>query len=213
MHLGVRYLFIRSLLDSDLTACINVCVASLPPWYLNPWTLLFFLRRLQCFPSSHTFSTFPSQRLMAQQSPPIPLPSCRHLDFLAAAFPSLSLATACWIKHRCSRSQQNCRLHQIRLLLSYPITDGSSNLIQDLSRTNVTPCYSLKQMGPRSGVTDTAALCVRVNPMSFHQGLLFFLFWRRWKCEWLKRKENYKFKIKKVSSHTMYIDERFKSEV
>lgn len=85
------------------------------------------------------------------------LPDCRS--------PALPLATACWIKHCCSLSQQICLLHQIHLPSLYPITDGSSKLIQDLSRTNVTPCYCLKQMGPRSVLTDTSILSTWRKPM------------------------------------------------
>lgn len=55
----------------------------------------------------------------------------------------------------------------------YPITDGSSKLIQDLIRTNVTPCFCLKQMGPRSALTDKATLNTRGNKMSFYHSLIF----------------------------------------
>lgn len=69
------------------------------------------------------------------------LPDCR------SPLPLATAAADCWIKHCCSFSQQICRLHQIRLPLLYPITDGSSKLIQDLSWTNVTPCFLFKTNG------------------------------------------------------------------
>lgn len=119
------------------------------------------LQHLYTFSVSHTLSTFLSHRLMASQTPRClrPLSSVCFIpswlpDYLS---PSLPLATACWIKHRCSLSLSKSADYIKSAFTSlYPITDGSSKLIQDLSRTNVTPCFGLKQMGPRASLTDTS---------------------------------------------------------
>ena len=76
--------------------------------------------------------------------------------------------------------RESCRLHQIRLPSLYPITDGSSKLIQDLSRTNVTPCFCLKQIGPRSALTDTST-----------QNTWGEVFFAVALCSWKEREEKY----------------------
>lgn len=142
-------------LDCDLTASKPVGFTSCCDFQLSG-PPRHCLKHLYTFSLSHTFTTFPVSPSNGTSDPTTSLSAfLRSVSSQLTACLLLSLlATACWIKHCRSLSQQICRLHQIRRLSLYPITDGSSKLIQDLSRTNVTPCFCWKETGPRWTLTD-----------------------------------------------------------
>jgi len=131
-------------------------------WYWTHWTLFC----VSCSYIHFLYNTLLAPSCLAAYWHPRPLDVsvlfCQSVSsFLLpdCISPSLPFARACWIKHRCSLSQKICRLHQILLPSLYPITDGSSKLMQDLSWTNLTPCFFvsfLKQMRHRAGLEDTS---------------------------------------------------------
>lgn len=124
-------------LGYDLTVCSPItCFDAelIGPSSTSP-ALTFFL--------SHTFSTVsllngmldPSMSLSSFYSlfHPSWLPDC--------LFPPLPLATACWIKHCWSLSQRICRLQKNPPSLALSNYRWLFQTNQDLSRTNVTPCF------------------------------------------------------------------------
>lgn len=172
--------------------CQRTCLHLRPLfWSWTHWTPTSMSLALTHVFLSCTFSTFLSHCLMASPTRRClcPLSSVCFIppDFLTAVLLLFLWLQPAELNIAAALFQQICRLHQIRLPSLYPITDGSSKLIQDLSRTNVTPCFCFKQIVPRSALTVTSALNTWGNLTYF--AVTFCLFkeilrksTKRWSC-------------------------------
>lgn len=185
LHLGMWYLWfiwVTPVLQCGVSSSPWLwphcqCTCLLPYslfWYWTHQTPFHVSSTYIHFLLSHTFSTFLSHRLMASQTRCLcPLSSF----FIPPNFLTASLPLFLWLQpaelNIAAASLSKSADYIKSAFPLYPITDGSSKLIQDLSRTNVTPCFCLNQMGPRSALTDTAILNTWWNKMGFYHCLMF----------------------------------------